>query len=777
MEWQQFELLSFKSLQFDISPAIQFLEGGNDKGRDLVYTGITSFFKADNVERKYLFQVKHKSKTSNVSSLKKDLSTELDKVFIKNKLSYDVYCLVTNLTISGNQFDELNEVFSEFVKENNITGVEFQVYSYRHFESIIDKNTHIKWSFPLIISSADFKHLLEEITNKEAKTVSEGWINVFEKNRQRFICTSVFDQALERLKENKILLLSGPPKSGKTFNAEMILLAKFTSHQFIPYKIDNPEDFTKYYNKDEKQIFLFDDAFGRHDIEIYRADVFNRKLEFIFELVDDEHNCIFTSREYIYKAFSNYADDNIEKLIAKINVEVNQLTLGERESLLHRYFEITFPNTFDSYTHYLNGFINHSKFSPETIRAYFDNAKTFSLEEFRAHLDVPDKYLETLFTNLPEQQRVILLSILLSSKGDEHTIAYSFKNICVDLNKQLLVALKRELLLMEDSIIKVSSDKYDFYHPSMKDFFIRFLGEDIATYRSLLFKNINIDILNLCKFQVEKKSKHKLLEVSVVDVGNIKIGFERLIKNGNISLFELNTLFSWFNDTEVQLHLKIKLSGSYNEIIQIIYDSLKSINHTPFISEDVSALSDYFNNLRLFLSITKSNSFLNEDFLNSIIEKKKNDSDFWLLVFRLAPLVDEKFVFDNIGKDWLNNFYTSFKTEIDELGKDLYGDAYPTFPNFKLYQKLRAEQKYSEAAKLTKITRADYMQKTKNDWYPRYKACRDKMTVLKASPIFGHKIHEKLLENFSHLTALEEKQKNRYFFNVKKEWWDKIIVK
>lgn len=770
-------MLSFKCLQFEISPSIQFLEGGNDKGRDIIYTGITSFFKSDNIERKYLFQVKHKSKPSNFSALKSDLRTELDKVFVKNKLSYDVYCLVTNLTINGNQIDELNKIFSEFSTENNITNIEFHTYSYRHFESCIDKNTHVKWSFPLIISSADFKCLLEEITDKEAKTISEGWINVFEKSRERFICTSVFDQALEKLKENKILLLSGPPKSGKTFNAEMILLAKFTTQQFIPYKIDTPEDFAKYYNKNEKQIFLFDDAFGRHDIEIYRADVFNRKLELIFELVDDNHNCIFTSREYIYKAFSNYADENVEKLITKINVEVNQLTLGEKESLLHRYFEIAFPDTFDSYTIYIHGFISHKKFSPETIRAYFDNAKTFNLEEFRSHLDLPDKYLEKLFTNLPESQRIILLSILLSSKGDDTTITYSFKNICQDLNKQPLIALKKELNLMEDSIIKLSSDKYDFYHPSMKDFFIRFLGDDVAVYRSLLFKNINIDILTLCKFQVEEKSRHKLLEVNSVDVVNIKIGFERLIKSGSISLFELNTLFSWFNDAEVQLYLKIKLAGIYNEIIQTIFESLKLIDHTPFISEDISSLSDYFNNIRLFLLLPKSNSFINKDFFTKIIVARKAEPDFWLLVFKLAPLVEEKYVYDTISKEWLNNFYTQLKNEIDTLGKDLYGEEYPTFNNVKQYHKLRAEQKYSEAAKLKGTSKADYMQKTKNDWYPKYKACKDKMTVLKASPIFGYKIYERLLENFAHLTALEDTQKNRYFFNVKKEWWNKIVVK
>ncbi|MCZ8284027.1 MAG: hypothetical protein O9353_01110, partial [Bacteroidia bacterium] len=51
LEWQQFEVLAFKCLQFDVSPSAQFIEGGNDKGRDIIYKGITHFFDTDGLER------------------------------------------------------------------------------------------------------------------------------------------------------------------------------------------------------------------------------------------------------------------------------------------------------------------------------------------------------------------------------------------------------------------------------------------------------------------------------------------------------------------------------------------------------------------------------------------------------------------------------------------------------------------------------------------------------------------------------------------------------
>ena len=72
LEWQQFEQLAFNCLQETVSPSLTFIEGGNDKGRDFFYEGITSFFEEDNISKKYLFQAKHKSDDKYRSALKSD---------------------------------------------------------------------------------------------------------------------------------------------------------------------------------------------------------------------------------------------------------------------------------------------------------------------------------------------------------------------------------------------------------------------------------------------------------------------------------------------------------------------------------------------------------------------------------------------------------------------------------------------------------------------------------------------------------------------------------
>ncbi len=427
LEWQQFEILSFKCLQLDVSSAINFIEGGNDKGRDFIFKGKSNFFGCEDSEYNYIFQAKHKTQKDSFKSLNNDLKLELEKVFIKNHLDYNFYCIITNIALTGNQHDILNQTFNSFLSEYNIsTKLKFGIYSYRNFEACIDKNDFLKWIFPSIIRNTDFKFLLEDIIEKSEKNITKGWLSVFEKNRVNFVYTNIFEKAVIKLKEKNVLLLSGPSKSGKTFNAEMLLFNSFCKHSFTPYKIDNIDEFDRFFDKNKKQIFLFDDAFGKYNIDLYRADSLNRKLEYIFELIDENLKCIFTSREYVYNAFLEYTDKIVKEYITKITIEVNDLTKEEKESIFLRYHKIISDDGLSLQRKFLDRILLHKNFSPETIRAYFTSNSVFDFTSFIKHLESPDSYLEKDFINLSEEKKIILISTLLSLKGTVNSISYSY---------------------------------------------------------------------------------------------------------------------------------------------------------------------------------------------------------------------------------------------------------------------------------------------------------------------------------------------------------------
>lgn len=766
LEWQQFEELSFKCLQYDISPSICFIEGGNDKGRDFEYTGVTDFFDDAFLEHKYIFQSKHKSISNGFTSLKKDLTQELEKVYIKNSFQYDTYCLVTNISITGNQYDILNKVFEQFITDNEFSfSIRFKLYSYRHFESCIDKHNSLKWIFPSIVRNTDFKFLLEEILEKNERNITSGWLSVFERNKENFIYTSVFEKALKSVKENNLLLLSGPSKSGKTYNAEMILFNSFCNDDFTPYKIDRIEEFDKFYDINKKQIFLFDDAFGKYNIDLYRADSFNRKMEYIFELISENHRCIFTSREYIFKAFIDYSESYVRNFITKIIVEVSDLSVGEKDSLFRRYYRNSLDTKFTISKSVFDSIIKHKNFSPETIRAYFANCSAFELKDFAKHLNSPDDYLEKDFNNLSEKKKIVLLSTLLSLRGNHLTISYSFDNLRNDLNEQNLISLRDELIQLEGSLLKNINGDYQFYHPSMFDFFVRYISKDISTYRKLLLKNFNIDLLNVFRFK--PFSDENVIEINNTDVNLLIKGFERLINTPEISLSEINSIFTWISSPDVQLNFKILIKGEYKKFLSTLNSLIMEIDFSIYLNEDIYDLGAFFRKI----SLNHQEIRIDHNVFENLIQSRKDDENYWLLVFRLIPLLDEEKVFILINRDWFKSFFFELRLEIDSLGKELYGNAYPEFIEVKKYEKLLENKKLEEAIKIENKKRSDFKQKTNKNWYPRYKKCKEKINTLKSSHPYGYKLYEKLIPKFSHLQILEENQMNRYIFNKEKKWW------
>ncbi|MDP2362421.1 MAG: hypothetical protein Q8M94_01490, partial [Ignavibacteria bacterium] len=454
----------------------------------------------------------------------------------------------------------------------------------------------------------------------------------------------------------------------------------------------------------------------------------------------------------------------------RVCVEVSRLTKREKESIFRRYFNFTFPTFKILDDDKIQFIIEHKNFSPETVRAYFDNNTNFDLEEFKKHLNLPDKYLEKVFTNLSQEKRIVLLSILFALGEDEANIAYTFGNICDDLNHDLLTSLKKELLLLDGSIISTSEDKYHFYHPSMFDFFVKYLEEDSATYRKLLFKNLNLNFLALSKFKLENSSRNNI-EIKSTDIKNLSLAFDRIINNPYITLFEINSLFAWIQNPDVQLYFKIKLNKDFRDFLNQFYKSLSGLDFKKFISEDPYYLGTFFYYLTFLLDITNKSNFVPEKVIKELFVKRNNDKNYWLLVFRIIPFLEKEFIYENIGRDWLNQFYIHLKKEINSLGRELFGNAYPDFEEIDLYKRLIEQKKFKEAEALNKKSIADFKQDTNREWYPRYRICKEKMAILKSSHPYGYKIYQILIGSFEHLTLLEENQKNRYTFIKQKNWW------
>ena len=783
IHWQEFEVLAFKILQNIVALEIHYIEGGKDKGRDIILDGSSKTYRKE-WSGKWNFQVKHKSSPSLSiikAGLTSDLKKELKKVFATNSLEYDNYILVTNVTINGSAYDELISTFNESKKEHNFKCSNFDIISYRHLESCIEKNNDLKWSFPNIISHPDFQALILGAVNFHFDTRNSAWLKSIEKQRVKFVNTQFFERANSKLKKYPAIILSGPPKSGKTFNAEMIALNYGVYDAYSPILVHNPDDIHKLYNKSQKQLFVCDDAFGKHSLSMLADDWF-RKLETVLELTDHNHKIIFTSREYVFRAFQNLDNDNSKKFLEKIIVESHNYPLNEKLAILHRY---TFLSTFSdvdkaSILYDENSIAEHKKFSPETIRSFFtrkikDDETGSPLWKLHNHLDKPDDYLSSVFFSINKSKQAALLAVLCTESNSLEHIFDKYSEVCNDMSIEKLTSSEIEFNELDDSILRIlSSDELQeirFYHPSMQEFLIRMIiGDNSFQMKEVIIKNINSQLVNLSFVKSQIKSllsppKKKIVNLITKDLPNLKIGLGRLSDSHLIDLPRLSAILKWCKIDNHIMDVKLMDKPLFEKFQKISSSFCLDMGTEDFYfyhkNENISNWIDFMSAL---LSTKKSLAIkFNKDsyqYILEILNKHINDSRFFDLTVKSIGLLEEDSVKTELPDNYQKQLIENYKQEISDLAFEIYGNDFPEFKQFKL------EKKTNPLVEKIKT-------KPNKEWYPRFKKLKEHIKLLKEIQMskFGQTILSEIEYKYSELAKIGKYAENRHKFIVKKGWW------
>jgi hypothetical protein len=774
--WQEFEDLSFKVLQILVSPSIQFYSGGNDSGRDITYNGTSDFNK--DFSGHWIFQVKHKSKQDGSKELIYDLHDELTKVFIKNDLPCDNYILVTNLLINANVSDELLETFDKFISKHGIPNKNFLLITYHHFESCIEQSDSIKWAYPQIVSSEDFKGLIESAINRHLITRQKAWIRGAEKRRELFVETNFFCKATERLLKYPAIILSGPPKSGKTFNAEILALNYCTLKNYEPVVVESPDDIENSYVNDRQQVFICDDAFGRSSL-IYDSDDWASKLERLLGMADANHLFIFTTREYIFRSFINESSPSNIGSLEKIIVESHSYSVYEKLTLLNRY--LLFSSISDLERRQIlaaqNKIVEHKNFSPETIRSFFSKTglenKSNLLVDFFRHLDQPDEYLGHVFFQLTQNKQAALIAVLCAFSNDEGSILRVYNRICNDWGISINLVSKLEFEELDDSILRISRseriESISYYHPSMQEFLVRqFKDEQYSKLREIVLMNFNLELLFMSALSknVVLNSFKSITEVELIskDINSFDIGVKRMMHE-LVSVQRILGVLKWFtkgsHTIEAKLNNRVVFDGVKPTVQGIVEYLLSKEGFVKISNQNCQVLSEL---LRTVINLCDSYSIerkqISVEYINDIVQSKSKEDDFWQVVFRLTAYNYHTSLKETVGRKWFRAFYEDLKKEIYSLGNEIFGD---DFPDFKEHKRKQTEKVRSEKVK----------NKPSKDWYARFQIVESKIKVLKENKgnEIGKFILDKLIPAYDEISRQKDYAKNRNIFNRKKGWW------
>jgi len=783
IHWQEFEVLAFKILQNIVAKEVHYVEGGSDKGRDIIFDGSSESYRRE-WSGKWNFQVKHKSSGSQSrikSSLSSDLKNELKKVFVTNSLTYDNYILVTNVTINGSMYDELVSTFTETKEEHDFECSNFDIISYRHLETSIEKDNSLKWSFPNIISHPDFQLLIQSAVNFHFDNRNSAWLKSIEKQRVKFVNTQFFERANVKLEEFPAIILSGPPKSGKTFNGEMIALNYGIHKNYSPILVHHPDDIHKLYNKNQKQLFVCDDAFGKHSLSMLADDWF-RKLETVLELTDNDHKLIFTSREYVFRAFQNLDNDNSKKFLEKIIVESHNYPLNEKLAILHRYTFLSSFNDSDKNA-ILNDEISistHKNFSPETIRSFFsrnieNDEKGSTLWQLHNHLDKPDDYLSSVFFSIDKSKQAALLAVLCTESNTLEHIFDKYSEVCQDMSIERLASSEIEFNELDDSILRIlNSDELQeirFYHPSMQEFLIRMIiGDNSFQMKEIIIKNINSIIVNLSFVKSQIKSllrppNKKIIKLITKDLPNLKIGLSRLTNSHLIDLQRLSGLLKWCKIDNHITDVKFMDKPLFTKFQLVVSDFCSNMGTDDFYfyhqNENIANWIDFISALLNTLK-TLSINFDQESFkyVLELLKRHNSDPRFFDLAIKSIALLGEDTVSSMLPDNYNKKLIEYFKPEIANLASEIYGDDFPEFKKFKKEKKINP-----------------HVEKIKNkpnrEWYPRFKKLKKRINLLKEIQMskFGQTILSEIQYEYSELALVGKYAENRHKFIVKKGWW------
>lgn len=179
----------------------------------------------------------------NLSSLKNSLSKELQKV---RSLNPDRYIIATSVDLSVKNIDDIKAKFAPYIKSDN------DILGKQELNKLLGQYKDVELQYyKLWLSSSN---LMRRFIDKHIFTRSEVEMNEIKECVRTYVMTPNYSQALDVLKKNHYVILSGVPGVGKTSLARVLcyrLLLKEDGYNEF-YSISNIEEAYKMIEKEKK---------------------------------------------------------------------------------------------------------------------------------------------------------------------------------------------------------------------------------------------------------------------------------------------------------------------------------------------------------------------------------------------------------------------------------------------------------------------------------------------------------------------------------------------
>ena len=484
----EFECFSRDLLQARENIFIESFADGRDKGIDLRF--------AYDKDKTCIVQCKRYKEWQ---ELKRNLKNEIEKV---KRLNPQRYILTTSVDLTVGQKTEIVSMFTPYILNNTDVLGRKDLNNLLNLHKDIEKDYHKLW-----LASTNVLNL---IINKSTVNWSSFELEKIEREIRLYVENKSLSQALEILKKNHYVVISGIPGIGKTTLAYILVYTMLAQgfEEFVCIT-DDMDNAAKMFEKEKRQIFFFDDFLGSNSF-VQQSVSFENKLLTFIEKVKNSQNTLFilSTREYVLsEAMTHYeklAMSNID--LAKCTIQLEHYTKTIKARILYNHLaEANIPaeyiNTFLE-KHGYRELVEHKNFNPRVIEsiikdqiwdAITPSEFTVKIKEF---FDNPISVWQFAFDKLDMATRYALL--VLGTMGnivmlDDFQQAY--KTFCSLTRDEIGltyddVTWRQSLKVLSNCFIKTEARRgvqlVSMYNPSIADFVVSYLNNNHNTVVRLI---------------------------------------------------------------------------------------------------------------------------------------------------------------------------------------------------------------------------------------------------------------------------------------------------
>lgn len=527
----EFEQFTRDLLQKKFNVYIESFTTGKDGGIDLRF--------GSSNDMKTIVQCKrYATFPSLFSSLKKELKSI-------QSLNFEYYYLATSLGLTPPQKSKIKKLLSPYIKDCE------HIFGRTDLNNILSlhKDVELKY-YKLWLSSTA---VLDRIIHSKTFNVSQFDKSDIQKTVKTYVQNDSFQKALNILKDQRFVIISGIPGIGKTTLSQMLVYHFLSKDydEFISLDYSIADAFSSFH-EEKKQMFFYDDFLGRNFLEDKLSKNEDASLHKFINLIKNSKNklLIMTTREYILKqAQQKYELLNKNQFdIGKFILDLSSYTKWIRAQILYNH--LYFSNITNDYISNLmdnDGYlkiINHKNYNPRIIESILecDRWKTIHSENFTntfiQYLDNPISVWEHAFENQISQNSRYLLLVMLTTgtpiildnlfEACELFFSKNGSKYSININEPEFKKIIKEI---EGSFITLKKDSKhilaaDFANPSISDFLLSYMSPkkhlitDLivsAKYVNQFFnvftiKNENTQNLHSKKIMLSDSDKENVIE-------------------------------------------------------------------------------------------------------------------------------------------------------------------------------------------------------------------------------------------------------------------------